>query len=82
MNEAIICKCHNTEHILVFSYDEDWREVFVSVHLIPIHNIFKRIWYFTKYIFGYRCRYGYFDEFILDEKDIPKLENIIKHLKR
>lgn len=43
INELFICQCHNTEHQLIFSYDKDWEEVFVSVHLIPENNIFKRI---------------------------------------
>ena len=43
INELFICQCHNTEHQLIFSYDKNWKEVFVSVHLIPESNIFKRI---------------------------------------
>ena len=31
INELFICQCHNTEHQLIFSYDKDWEEVFISV---------------------------------------------------
>lgn len=45
VNELFICKCHNIEHQLVFSYfpeDED-KEVYVSVHLIPEWKLWRRI---------------------------------------
>lgn len=81
INELFICQCHNTEHQLIFSYDKDWEEVFVSVHLIPESNIFKRIWIEIKYIFNYRSRYGHFDEFILKKSDANRLQKIINFLK-
>ena len=58
-HEILVCKCENTEHQLVFSYfpDElDDREVYMSVHLIPESNIFKRIWKAIKYVFGHNLQ--------------------------
>lgn len=83
-NDLFICKCHNTEHQLIFSYNDDWdnHEVYMSVHLLPEYSIWKRVWYAIKYIFGYRCRYGHFDEFIFQSKDAEKLINIAKYLNR
>ena len=78
------CKCGNVEHQLIFSYFEDfdnYKEVYVSVHLCPETNIWKRLINGIKYIFGYRSKYGHFDEFIFNEKDVHKLEEIIKYLK-
>lgn len=82
VNELFICQCHNTEHQLVFSYDKDWEEVFVSVHLIPESNIFKRIWKALQYIFGHRSIYGHFDEFIFQKDDAEKLQQVVNHLKK
>ena len=78
-DELFICKCHNIEHQLIFSYYED--DVFMSVHLLPERNIWKRFWIGIKYIFGYKSCYGDFDEFIFQPEDVHKLEKIVKHLR-
>ena len=83
VNELFICQCCNTEHQLIFQYfpnDED-KEVYVSVHLTPEYNIWKRIWMAIKYIFGYKCMYGHFDEFIFKKSDADKLQKIVDYLK-
>jgi hypothetical protein len=80
VEEVIVCKCGNTEHQIIFTYFKDEPDVYMSIHLIPESNIFKRIWNGIKYIFGYKCKYGHFDEVIISTKDIPKLIKIISHL--
>ena len=35
-----------------------------------------------KYIFGYKCRYGAFDEFIFNSEDSEKLQDIANYLKK
>lgn len=45
-----------------------------------ITNRKRRIINAIKYIFGYRSRYGHFDEFIFQKKDAHKLVKIAKHL--
>lgn len=84
-NELFICDCNNIEHQLVFSCDPfDDKEdlmVFVNVHLIP--NVwYKRIWNAIKYIFGYRCMYGYFDEFVFKSEDADRLQEVVNILKK
>lgn len=84
VNELFICKCNNTEHQLIFSYfpnDIDDRNIYVSVHLNPEYNKWKRLWFAIKYIFGYRCRYGHFDEFVFNNKDAEKLQKVVDYLK-
>lgn len=83
-HELFVCKCENVEHQAVFTYfpeDEDDREIYMSVHLIPESNIFKRIWVAVKYIFGHRSMYGHFDEFIIKQEDAHKLEKLLRYLK-
>ena len=83
VNELFICQCHNTEHQLIFSYfpeDED-KDVYVSVHLIPECRLWKRIWRAIRYIFGYRSRYGHFDEFIFKKSDALRLQKVVDYLK-
>lgn len=79
-HSIIICKCENVEHQLVFTYFSEDREVYMTTHLKPESNIFKRIWRAIKYIFGYRSMYGDFDEFIFNKTDSHKLAKILKHL--
>lgn len=79
-----ICDCENTEHQLIFSYDEndkDDESLYVTVHLKPEQNICKRIWRAVKYIFGYRSRYGEFDEFIFNPHDADRLQSVVDYLK-
>lgn len=82
-HEVLVCQCENTEHQLIFSHFPDEledREVYMSVHLIPEENIFKRIWKAVKYIFGHRSIYGHFDDFIFKQCDSHKLVKILKYL--
>lgn len=84
--ELFVCDCENTEHQLIFSYDEDDKdesdfELYVSVHLKPESNPFKRMWRAVKYIFGHHSRYGDFDEFIFNPNDADRLQNVVDALK-
>lgn len=83
MEESIfICGCNNVEHQLLFRYfkNDKPQTVYMSVHLITEKNIFKRIYLAIKYIFGYKSKYGHFDEFIFKHKDKNKLQQICDFL--
>ena len=82
-HEIIICKCESPEHQIIFSYflDNDIdREVYMTIHLRPESNIFKRIWIALKYIFGYRSKYGDFDSMIISQRDAYKFVKIFRYL--
>ena len=81
--EILICDCYSVEHQLVFRYDNDdvHPEVYVSVHLIN-RGFFSRLKYGLMYIFGYQCRYGAFEEFIINPSDVKPLKKIVKYLKK
>jgi hypothetical protein len=82
-SEIIICECNNTQHQMVFHYDEadNYPTVYAHVHLNKL-PFFKRLVYGIKYIFGYQSRYGAFDEFIVDNRDIKKFKEIVKYLNK
>ena len=82
-NILFICACNDAEHQLIFSYfeDDDYPEVYTSVHLNPERKWYKRIIHALKYVFGYRCKYGDFDEFIFKPKDYSKLQEVVNYLK-
>ena len=72
------CQCGTVEHTLRFTWDDDpdWPEVYVDVHLGYHYGIFKRIWYGLKYIFGFKSRYGQFDEAILGHKEVTQIKEL------
>lgn len=81
-NELFVCECSNVEHQLIFTYfDDEPGDVYMSVHLVPETSIWKRIKNAIKYIFGYKSKYGDFDEFIFKREDCEKLQKITNYLK-
>lgn len=80
--KTFICECKSLEHQITFRYFDDEDMLYVSTHLITHKNIFKRIWVAIKYIFGYKSRYGNWDEFIFEPNDIDKLNIIIREIKK
>ncbi len=69
--EIIICACHSFEHQAIFWYDstDHFKDFYVYIHLITYKNFFKRLWYGLKYAFGYKSRFGAWDQFIFDEEN-------------
>ena len=83
--DLVICACHSTEHMMVISYSEvvvdgeRYPEVYIQLHLTK-KPFWERVKYGIKYIFGHQCRYGAFDEMIIDKKDVDKIKKIVEHL--
>lgn len=82
-NELLICTCHDVEHQVIFSYDDDeiCPEVYMSIHLSKL-PFWKRVEYAVKYVFGYRSRYGGFAEIILKPEDASKMKKVYEYLKK
>lgn len=78
--ELLLCQCSDPEHQLIMFYDDDIEApaVYVSIHLSPERNFFKRLWNGLKYIFRKkRSIYGDFDEIILRPTDVDKLKKAV-----
>lgn len=78
--ELLLCPCGDPAHQLIMFYDDDVEApaVYVSVHLSPEPNFFKRLWRGIKYIFSNkRSIYGDFDEIILRPSDAKKLQRAV-----
>jgi hypothetical protein len=78
--ELLLCQCGDPAHQLIMFYDDDVKApaVYVSVHLSPEPNFFKRLWRGIKYIFSNkRSIYGDFDEIILRPSDAKKLQRAV-----
>ena len=87
-NDILICDCHSTDHQVVICYSEDEMPsgqkcpmVYLHIHLNK-RPFWQRVKYGIKYIFGYQCCYGAFDEFLLNPKDVNKIKDIAKYLKK
>lgn len=78
-NEILVCACHSCEHQIVIQKDDDC--VYCSIHLVPL-PWHKRLINGIKYIFGYRSKYGDFDEFIFDGSHVETLQEIIKQVSK
>jgi hypothetical protein len=71
------CACHSPEHTLRFCWDDKDNEIYTEVFLNQYHNFFKRIWIALKYVFGYKCKYGQFDCFLMQPKDAQRLKSLL-----
>lgn len=81
-DRLIRCVCSSNEHIGIFSWFSDEkkdRNVYLSIHLSKL-PFFQRVKNGLKYIFGYRCKYGDFEEIILDKTHISTLKEVLSYL--
>jgi hypothetical protein len=65
------CSCYDPEHIAILTYFEPKENgdfLYLSIHLCDYQNIFQRIWAGLKYIFGYKSKYGEYDELVLSDE--------------
>jgi hypothetical protein len=53
-------------------------EVYVHVHLVR-RSFWYRLKYGLKYIFGYKSRYGAWDEFILDNSHVKETNGYVMY---
>lgn len=69
----IECACSSAEHIVRLTYfKDDADEMYLEVHLAS-HNFMRRLWYAIKYLFGYKCAYGNFQEVVLNKNSVEQL---------
>lgn len=77
--QLFVCDCGDVSHQFIVSWypdDEDWNDLlYVQVHLNQSCNFWKRLWYGIKYVLGYKCRFGAFDEILLDKNSAARLRN-------
>jgi len=84
--EVFICECSSSEHQLVLQYiygndecDSDMLQF--QMHLKPTYGFWKRAWSAIRYIFGYRSRFGHWDDFLVDPKNCDKIIEYLTMLK-
>ena len=86
--EYFECACRSDEHTIKFQLldvgtdDRPIYEVYTSVFLNRYGNIFKRIWVAIKYVFGYKCKYGHWDCWLLHDDDLDRLLDLLTEYKK
>ena len=81
--ELIVCRCSDISHQMVACFDEDetnGNQVWVYYHL-ESESFLDRLKTAVKHLFGFKSKYGDFGEFIIDESNIDKFEEIVKFVK-
>lgn len=78
-NHILICSCGSTDHQVVFFKDNKYPDVYMHVHLVN-RSFWYRLKYGIKYIFGYKSRYGAWDEFVLTHQHVEQLLDVVDHL--
>ena len=76
-----LCDCESIEHQITLRKDNELKKIYMTIHLKPF-PWYKRIANGIKYIFGYRCAYGDFDEFILSHKHADTLRKMADFLSK
>jgi hypothetical protein len=82
--EHIECACSSPEHDYKFTLDLDddlpSEQRFPSIYVttfMATGGFFWRLKRAVQYLFGYRCRYGHFDEAIIDSaEDAARLRDL------
>ena len=77
--QLFVCDCGDVSHQFILSWypeDGDWSdELYIQIHLNQSNGFWKRLWHGIKYVFGYKCRFGAFDEILLDKNSAARLRN-------
>ena len=84
--EILICDCESKEHKIIFDFDadfsDDYKEVILSIHLVNHRSFLKRLIAGIKYIFGYKCRFGNFDEIIVNGENYQPFAFMVDFLEK
>lgn len=69
------CECH--EHLLRIRSYEDDEYVYIEHYLNPVGGFITRLRIALKYIFNMKCKFGAFDETMVEKKKFKELVNKI-----
>lgn len=79
--EILTCVCSSVQHQIVIRYETDENQVYANIYLADL-PIGKRILNAVKYIFGYKSKYGDFEEFIFDKRRYSSFRECSNTLKK
>ena len=69
------CECNCSEHLMRFiSYDGE-EEIYIEYYLNPEVSFWKRLKIAIRYLFNRKCKFGAFDEVIVNKERLKDLLN-------
>lgn len=68
------CPCSDPEHHIIYSMFDDEEEIYLHVQLNN-GKWYQRVWKAIKYVFGYKCKFGHFEEFIISSENYEHLKS-------
>ena len=78
VKQYIECDCGDFDHLFRLTYWKDDPDfIYMYIHLRP-HGFFRRMWNATKYVFGWRSKYGDFDELLLNPEYAEKFKLVLE----
>jgi hypothetical protein len=87
--DILLCECHSDENQMLLFYNETEFDnghksnmCYAHVHLTTHKSFWKRLVHGVKYVFGYKSKYGAWDEFIFNSNDADKLQELVDYLKK
>lgn len=78
-HEYVQCSCTSREHTIHLSIDREDNTVYVGIALTT-GGFFYRLKHAIKYLFGYQCKYGVFDEMIWEKDQRDKITKLFQSL--
>lgn len=73
--EYLECSCSTPEHTVRFARDEDFLYMTFFLEHAPWYG---RLWNAVRYVMGYKCRYGHFDEVVLGREEVGRLIDVLR----
>lgn len=71
------CACYSDEHMVKVYQDFEDNQVYLIIALRKF-GFFRRLWAGIKYILGYECKFGHFDEFIFQSEDVTCFRKVLE----
>ena len=86
VTEYFDCQCACAEHVLRFIYCKAFKDeepqLYLDIFLGQYRNFFQRTWLALKYVFGYKCKYGHFDNWIFKLEDAQRLRDMVNRYEK
>ncbi len=79
--ELLICSCNSAEHQIVIHKDSEDKLLYLHIHLTN-RSFFKRLLTAMKYVFGYHCKFGHWEEVILSQDHADQIQKMADFLKK
>jgi hypothetical protein len=79
-DNILICQCGSVEHQIIWIYDPSDEETLACLRIhLSEQNFCQRLIKGIKYIFGYKCKHGHWDEVHLDKSKVKELKTLCEN---